>query len=105
MIVFERERPVRRERVFAADADHAAPPRFTAPIRDKAGRLPAESRGQEAVVFIVCDGSAALHVKQKGVPGISNLPGEQTDGVDPAAIGNSGAGKKYILRNVRAAQI
>ena len=50
MVVFERNRPVRREPVFDADADRAAPTGFAGPIKGGAGRKGADRGLHHAII-------------------------------------------------------
>ena len=55
-----------------------------------------------AAVLVVGDGRAALHVEQGVVPGVTDLAGEQTEGVDLRTVGQ-GAPKTRLVFD--AAQI
>ena len=71
IIVFDAGGPIRRETVLKADTDHAAP---TGPLclsEADAGY------GIEDVEALVCDGSAALDIKQGCVPGVTDLTREE----------------------------
>src|SRR5260370_34465895 len=77
MVVFSRDRPVRCEAELNTSADRAAP----AGLTDLGGESAAWDG--EGCVMVAGDGRAALGVKQDGVPGIADLTGEQTEGIDP----------------------
>ena len=71
-----RKRPVRREAVFQTDADNAAPAGFARGVEHNVGA------GEEAVILVVGNGSATLHVEQGVIPGVAHLTGEQAERVD-----------------------
>src|SRR3954468_16325031 len=83
MIVFGRNRPVGCEPDLDAGPDHAAPARRVALIEYAAGR-----RG-DAVVLVVGNRSAALHVPEHVIPGVANLACEQADSIGLALIGRA----------------
>src|SRR5665647_2577565 len=76
VIVFNSERPVRGEAVFEADADHATPAGFRGTVESDTGQI------IDAGILVVSDGGTALHVQQHVVPSVTNLTGEQAEGVD-----------------------
>src|ERR1700688_758466 len=91
MIVFDPDRPARREAVFKTGADGAAPARFAALIeRDASGR-------DEAGVLVGGDGAAALHVPKHIVPGVADLAREQAETVDAGLVGDAGKKQAEIL--------
>src|SRR6267142_2460234 len=79
VIIFNCERPIRSERVFATDSNNATPAGFGCPIDIgvENGRI-----DDEAIILVVGNGGATLHVKQERVPGITDLTGEETDCID-----------------------
>ena len=84
VIVFDRGRPVRREGKFNAGADRAAP---TVIADEVAIRAPLLARYR-------CDrrdGRAALEIQQRGVPGVTDLAGEQAE-ASIASVGIAGVG-------------
>ena len=88
MIVFERDRPLRGEAEFDAGSNHAAPTGLTC-LRERAPRSNAKSSSDGSYggvrypgIFVVGKGRAALQICEHVVPGIADLAGEETDGID-----------------------
>src|SRR5205814_4998514 len=77
-------RPVRHEAVFDAHACGTAPAVFLGRIERRAGC------GAQTGVLVAGDGSAALDVKQRVIPGIADLAGDQAEGVDLRAVAGAG---------------
>src|SRR6185437_7769008 len=71
VIVFEGNRPARCEADFKTGANRATPAALAGVVEDDAEEL--------AVVLVVCDGRAALHIPKDVVPGIADLAGKQSD--------------------------
>src|SRR5262249_53278654 len=69
----------------------------------------AERRAGDAVVLVVGDGRAALHVPEHVVPGVTDLTGEQADRIDLALVAVADAERSKASRHqeagVAAAQV
>src|SRR5215472_3947444 len=76
VVVFDTHRPVRREAILKTDTDRAAPTGRGRRSKAYAGR------GAEDVKPVAGDGRAALHIKERGIPGVADLAGKQTEGAD-----------------------
>src|SRR3954468_20544735 len=97
MVVFEADRPVRGEAVFDADADRAAPAGVVGTIELGSG----QTARSDAAVAVAGDGGAALHVKQRVIPGVADLAGEQAESIDTGAVGDAGHGAGTPAGEVR----
>src|SRR5215216_7420283 len=75
IVVFNAGGPVRGETILKADTDHAAP---TGPFRLRNADA---GCGVEDVEALVCDGSAALYIKQRCVPGVTDLAREEPQAI------------------------
>jgi hypothetical protein len=106
VIVFNTDRPIRREPEFETSARGAAPTRFASRGEKQT------ARDTENVVLVAGDSAAALHVKQDVVPSVADLAGEQPKRVDArtdaiakmtvppeASWQPSGAGVKWPSKN------
>src|SRR5260370_2702145 len=80
MVVLNTSRPVLREGEFDTGADRAAPASLF--------RLVNRHAGHKTPVLVVRNRSAALHVPENVVPGVSDLTGDQAQGVDFALVGH-----------------
>src|SRR5262249_33996458 len=81
-VVFEADRPVRRETDFDACADRATPAGVVDGVDQHSGR----SEGPKAIAD---DGRAALHITEPVVPGPADLAGQQAERIDPGLIGET----------------
>src|SRR6266702_3150918 len=82
MVVFDGDRPAREKAIFKAGADRSAHP-CVACGGDNGSRC-----GEDILVTAGGDREAALHIEERAVPGITDLPGEKRNRVDPRAIGD-----------------
>ena len=57
-----------------------------------------------AIVLVVGDRGAALHVPEHVVPGIAGLAGEQAESVDLGLVGVAGMSERLALDPLRSAQ-
>src|SRR5262249_5369424 len=80
MIVLDANRPVRCEADFEADANRAAPAGAVRAVELDAGR------NVDAAELIADHGAAALHVEQDVAPGVADLTGDQTEGIDLGTV-------------------
>src|SRR5215218_7055033 len=81
VVVFDTCRPVRSKAVFETGADGAAPTRCTC-----RGKHNVADRGPQGVA-VAGDWRAALHVKQRRIPGPADLSCEEADAVGPCTRG------------------
>src|SRR5258708_1399928 len=70
VVVFERDRPVRREAVFEAGANHGTPTGVAG-----RGKQPTAAQSVD-LVLVVGDSGTALRVEQHVVPGVADLAGQ-----------------------------
>src|ERR1700743_3906893 len=95
MVVFERDRPARREAELDAGADRATPTGFAGAVEG--------DPGEKAVVPVAGHSRAALHIAKHVVPGIADLTGEETDRIDPGLV-DDGRERRGRAR-IRAVQV
>src|SRR4051812_385585 len=105
MVVLDRHRPVWREAVFETNADDAAPAGFVGAVEYRAGGKAQDGCADEAAVLVVGHGRAALHVEQRVVPGITDLAGEQTEGLDLRTVGEGSAEEQAGIRSAQISPI
>src|SRR5260370_29296141 len=99
MVVFDGDRPAGEKAIFKTGADRAAGPGV-------AGGSGDQTRcGDDIVVTGRGYREAALHVKQRIAPSITDLSGEKPEGIDPRAIGDiAGNGNESCVARLGAAQ-
>src|SRR5258705_668656 len=99
MVVFDGDRPAGEKAIFKTDAHRAAGP------GGAGGRGNRTRCGDDIVVTGGGYREAALHVKQRIAPGITDLSGEKPEGIDPRAIGDiAGNGNENCVARLGAAQ-
>src|SRR6266403_12937 len=99
MVVFDGDRPAGEKAIFKTGADRAAGPGVAR------GSGNQTRCGDDIVVTGGGYREAALHVKQRIAPGITDLSGEKPEGIDPRAIGDiAGNGNESCVARLGAAQ-
>ena len=96
---FDRDRPAREKAIFKTGADRSTGPSVACGSGN-------ETRcGDDIVVTGGGYREAALHIKQRIAPGITDLSGEKPKGIDPRAIGDvTRHGKEKCIAYLGAAQ-
>src|ERR1700733_10035101 len=105
MVIFDRDRPARREAGFKAGPDSATPTRFAGLIEDGTDREANRGGLCDPAILIVRDGCAALHVPEHVVPGVADLAGEEADGVDLGLVQDRGSCEGSERADVRSFQV
>src|SRR5713226_2726121 len=98
MVVFDGDRPAREKAIFKTGADRSAGPGVAC-----SGGNKTRCRDDIAVTGGGYCG-AALHIKQRTAPSITDLSGEKPESVDPRAIGDITRNEEKCIAYFGAAQ-